>query len=376
MDVCLVIKRRLDELGFEQKDLATAAEVTESYISQLLTRKKLPPAPDRTDIYERMAKFLKLPSDRLSKLAEHQRREELKRNLGDPPAPLFKEVRELILRKCAPAKEKQIRAIFEKQPFGELERFVTQKLLDVIKNVAKEELNSENWLHVVARLTGRRYEQLRVTLLEFLDTDVFNLSPENCISFLEPLIESWDVDLTTFGMEIVLNARIASGDPKRYEFVERGPDQPEVEPGFKEFLNDSSLSGTATMEEIELLKKLRFKGKRPTPLYYYRELQSLRDPLHFRAFMTQTLRKKTLGQSQPEGSVAPMHKYLEANGIEKQLQLNGRKKAIQRWAGSRGNRVDFDIHGMKKIVTGLMAVDPAEGTPPKSPSRKRSKKEV
>ncbi len=274
---------RLDELGFEQKDLATAADVTESYISQLLARKKLPPAPDRTDIYEKMAKFLKLPNDRLSKLADHQRREELKRNLGDPPAPLFKEVRELILRKCAPAKEKQIRAIFEKQPFGELERFVTQKLLDVIKNVAKEELNSENWLHVVARLTGRRYEQLRVTLLEFLDTDVFNLSPENCISFLEPLIESWDVDLTTFGMEIVLNARIASGDPKRYEFVERGPDQPEVEPGFKEFLNDSSLSGTATKEEIELLKKLRFNGKRPTSIYYYRELQSIRDPLHFRA---------------------------------------------------------------------------------------------
>jgi hypothetical protein len=207
----------------------------------------------------------------------------LKRNLGDPPAPLLKEVRELILRKCAPAKERQVRAIFEQQPFGELERFVTQKLLDVIKNVAKQELNSENWLHVVARLTGRSYEQLRVTLLEFLDTDVFNLSPENCISFLDPLIESWDVDLTTFGMEIVLNGRIASGDPKRYEFVERGPDRPEVEQGFKEFLNDSSLSGTATKEEIELLKKLRFNGKRPTSIYYYRELQSIRDPLHFRA---------------------------------------------------------------------------------------------
>ena len=153
----------------------------------------------------------------------------------------------------------------------------------MIKKVAKEELNSENWLHVVARLTGRGYEQLRVTLLEFLDTDVFNLSPENCISFLDPLIESWDVDLTTFGMEIVLNGRIASGDPKRYEFVERGPDQTEVEPGFKEFLNDSSLSGTATKEEMEFLKNLKFNGKRPTSLYYYRELQSLRDPLHFRA---------------------------------------------------------------------------------------------
>src|SRR5712671_7563545 len=180
VDVCLVIKHRLEELGLEQRDLAAAAEVTESYISQLLTRKKLPPAPGRTDIYDKLGKFLKLHSGKLAKLAEHQRKEELKRNLGDPPTPLFKEVRELILRKCAPDKEKQVRAIFEKQRFGELERFVTQKLLDVIKNVAKEELNSENWLHLVARLTGRSYEQMRVTLLEFLDTDVFNLSPENC----------------------------------------------------------------------------------------------------------------------------------------------------------------------------------------------------
>jgi len=283
VDVCLVIKQRLQELGLEQKDLATAAEVTDSYISQLLARKKLPPAPERTDIYEKMAKFLKIPIDRLSKLAELQRREELKRDLNGPPAPLFSEVRGVILRKCVPAKEEQIRVIFEKQPFGELERLVTQKLLDVIKKVAKEELNSENWLHLVARLAGRTYEQMRVTLLEFLDTDVFSLSPENCVSFLDPLIESWDVDLTTFGMEIVLNRRIASGDRKRFEFVEKGPDQPQVEPGFEEFLNDSSLSGTATKEETELLRNLRFNGKRPTSIYYYRELQSLRDPLHFRA---------------------------------------------------------------------------------------------
>jgi DNA-directed RNA polymerase subunit F len=252
-------------------------------VSQLLARKKLPPAPDRTDIYEKMAKFLKLPADRLSKLAELQRREELKRELAGPPAPMFREIRELILRKCVPDKEKQVRAIFEKQPFGELERLVTQKLLDVIKKVAKEELNSEKWLHLVARLAGRSYEQMRVILLEFLDTDVFSLSPGNCVSFVDPLIESWDVDLTSFGMEIVLNRRIASGDPRRFAFVETGPDRPEIEPGFKEFLKDRSLSGTATTEEIELLKKLRFNGKRPTPLYYYRELQSLRDPLHFRA---------------------------------------------------------------------------------------------
>ena len=282
MDACLAIKQRLEKLGLEQRDLAVAVEVTESYISQLLTRKKLPPAPDRTDIYDKMGKFLKLPGGKLAKLAEHQRKEELKKNLADPPKPLFKEVRELILRKCAQAKEKQIRLIFEKQPFGELERLVTQKLLDVIKKVAKEELNSKNWLHLMARLAGQSYEQMRVTLLEFLDTDVFSLSHENCVFFLDPVIESWDVDLATFGMEIILNRRIASADPRRFEFVETGPSQPEVEPGFKEFLTDSSLSGTATKEEMELLRSLRFNGKRPTSIYYYRELQSLRDPLHFR----------------------------------------------------------------------------------------------
>ncbi len=283
MDVCLLIKQRLEELGLEQKDLATAANVTESYVSQLLTRKKTPPAPDQSDIYERMAKLLKLPSSQLSKLADARRKEELKKKLGDPAAPLFKEIRELILRKCSPAEEKQVRAVFEKQPFGELERLVTQKLLDVVKQLAKEELENESWLREAARLGDRSYEQMRVVILEFLETDVFNLSPENCVSFLDPLIESWRIDLTTFGMDIVLNRRLAPAHRKRFEFVETDADHRfEEEPGLEEFFRDPSLSGDATAEEIKFLKRLNLRGKRPTALYYYRELQNLRDPIHFR----------------------------------------------------------------------------------------------
>jgi len=282
VEVRLLIRHRLEELGLEQKDLAAAADVTESYISQLLARKKMPPAPDRTDIYEKMSRLLRLPPGKLSKLAEVQRRDALQKSFSDPPAPLFKEVRELILHKCSPAREGQIRAIFEKQPFGELERLVTQKLLDVVKRVAKEELENENWLYLVARLSGRSYEDMRVILLEFLDTDIFNVSVDNCISFLDPLIESWDIDLASFGMDVVLSRRLAPGHPKKFEFVER-PDQPvEEEPGLKEFLRDPQLSGDAVPDEIEFLRGLRFKGRRPTSLYYYRELQSLRDPLHFR----------------------------------------------------------------------------------------------
>jgi len=282
VDVCLVIKQRLEELDLEQRDLAAAAEVTESYISQLLTRKKTPPAPERTDIYEKMDTFLKLPHGQLSRLAGIQQQHELRKKLSDPPEPLLRDIRELVLRKCRPETHKQVLTIFEQQPFGELERLITQKLLDVAKRVAQEELGSENWLHQVARLSGRSYEQVRVTILEFLDTDVFNLSVDNFISFLDPLIDCWDIDLGTFGMEIILNGRLVPGGPRKIEFVERAADEPQEEPGLTEFLLDRSLSGDLTPEEIRFLRGVRFKGRRPTPLYYYRELQNLRDPLHFR----------------------------------------------------------------------------------------------
>jgi transcriptional regulator with XRE-family HTH domain len=283
MDFRLLIRHRLRELGTEQRNLAAAAQVTESYISQLLRGKKAPPAPERTDIYDKMETFLRLPAGKLATLAHALRTDTLKRKLVDPPPPLFKEVRELILRKCEPTKSQPIRAMVEKEPFGTLERLVTQKLLDVVKRVTKEELDDENWLRLVARLTGRSYKQMRVIVLEFLETDIFNISVENCVTFLDPLIESWDIDLATFGMEIVLNRRLAPGHLKRFGFVELNTSPPvDEEPGLRAFLQDPSLRSDATAEEIEFLRRLKFTRERPTPLYYYRELQNLRDPLHFR----------------------------------------------------------------------------------------------
>jgi transcriptional regulator with XRE-family HTH domain len=117
MDVCSVIKARLEELELGQKDLAAAAEVTESYVSQLLTRKKLPPAPDRTDIYEKFDKALKLSNGELAKLALAQRMDALKRNYEEPRGALLQETRKLILRKCVAARQKDVRSIFERQPF-------------------------------------------------------------------------------------------------------------------------------------------------------------------------------------------------------------------------------------------------------------------
>ena len=38
--------------------------------------------------------------------------------------------------------------------------------------------------------------------------------------------------------------------------------------------------------------------------------------------------------------------------------------------------IDFDLHGLKKFVTSMMVVEPAEGTPPKRSRAKRKKKVV
>jgi hypothetical protein len=85
-------------------------------------------------------------------------------------------------------------------------------------------------------------------------------------------------------MDIILNHRVAPGPPKKFAYVERESETTDKEEaGLTAFLQNASLRRDATPEEIEFLRKLRFKGKRPTALYYYREIQNLRDPLHFQA---------------------------------------------------------------------------------------------
>jgi transcriptional regulator with XRE-family HTH domain len=244
MDVALVIRQRLDELQLDQRDLARAANVTESYVSQLLTRKKAAPAPQRTEIYDRMDRFLKLPPGELARVAEAYLKEERMRRLGIV-APLVPALRTLLLRKCAPAEREAVRAIIERQSFGELERLVAQTLLHVA--------------HVAA--------------------DVLHLTPKQ-LSRLGDAIASWEWDPATFALTI----RTTTGELKHFEYDERangggGGDQ---EKGLVEFLRDPLLSGTTSPEELAFLKSLRFRERRPTALYYYRELQNLRDQLHFR----------------------------------------------------------------------------------------------
>jgi len=77
-----VIKQRLEELGLEQRDLAAAAGGHGVLHFAVADSEKIAPEPGRTDIYDKIGKFLKLPGGKLAKLADHQRKEVLKRKSG------------------------------------------------------------------------------------------------------------------------------------------------------------------------------------------------------------------------------------------------------------------------------------------------------
>lgn len=283
MTFASMVRSRLRALGYEQKDLARAARVTESYVSQLLTRRKAPPRPDRTDIYLEMETFLELERGELGRLAEIERADQIRRKIGQSPEPLFQEFRDLVLRKCVKAKRKTVREVFEQQPFGTLEQLVATSLLEAVQKIARRELESENWIRLAAQVGGKSDQEMRVIVLEFLDRDVFDVSRESCVAFLEPLVESWDIDLNTLRLDMILNRKLVQKPRRRFAFVEIDDGGPGEEPGLTQFLKDGRLSGDATEEEIGLLRKHSFGGRKPTGLYFYRALQNLRDDLHFKA---------------------------------------------------------------------------------------------
>ncbi len=234
MDVSLLIRQKLDELSLDQKDLAIAAGVTESYVSQLLARKKLPPAPARSEIYEKIESFLKFPNGELTRLAELQRLIELKRKAGELPQPLDEHRRDVLLRTCNDSNREDLKRIFEKDAYGEVERLITQTILSQLGH----------------------------------DQDI------------ETGLRSWHLDLKTFTLNLVL-----SSGRKQFHFTEITDDR--IEAGFEQFRRDKSLSGDITKEEFDFLKGLRFRDRRPTAIYYYRALQILRDPLHFKESSSQ-----------------------------------------------------------------------------------------
>jgi transcriptional regulator with XRE-family HTH domain len=279
MDFVLTVRQRLEELALDQRDLASAAEVTESYISQLLSRKKLPPLPNRTDIYDKISGLLGVPREDLARLAALQHHEALDRTWRAEPEPLFGPMRELVLHKCRPARQAAMRAIFEKEAFGHMERLITRTLIESIREQARGHARDEKWLQSITTNSGLTYRKMRVRLIDLLDSDPA-ASVGDFSDFIEPLVRSWDFDEQRF----VLTVQLTPGSTREFRFQEAvKPERSTAEPGLRAFLRDATLSSGATQSEVEFLRGIRFADtQHPTAIFYYRTLQNLRDPLNFK----------------------------------------------------------------------------------------------
>lgn len=283
MDVSELIKSRLADIGQEQKELARAAGVTDSYVSQLLARRKSPPSPRRTSIYRRMDRFLGLPEGRLAELAEAQRLAELRRTLADEPAPLLPHVRQLLLVRVRPAHHALVKGVFATAPFGELERLVAQVIVEVVQKLVRPRLDDDDWLRRLANRSGEPAQGVRALARQLLDIGPLHLSERTCRVVLAPLIAVWDVDLVSLAVQVTPDRRLAGAKTRRFAMAEQARAVEDEEPGYRAFVRDRALSGTASPDELAALRAMRFDGRHPTALYYYRELQSWRDPLHFAA---------------------------------------------------------------------------------------------
>src|SRR5881296_1614259 len=97
--VGLLMRRRLRELKRTPRELAEAVQVPETYIADLLAGRRRPPAPGRTDVYDRMTKFLRLHRNDLPTCARAER----EGDTGGHRRPDVK-VRDLLLALCDPVK--------------------------------------------------------------------------------------------------------------------------------------------------------------------------------------------------------------------------------------------------------------------------------
>jgi len=105
---------------------------------------------------------------------------------------------------CLADRQRTIQRRLNRPDGGEIEHLIVGRLLQVAQGFVNRKLEDEVGLRMAATRDGCTYLEARMRLLEFLDADAESLTPRDCDEFLRPRITSWDLDLDTQTMRIVL----------------------------------------------------------------------------------------------------------------------------------------------------------------------------
>lgn len=196
------MRRRLNELQRTPGELADALEVPESYITDLLAGRRRPPAPGSTDVYDRMTRFLRLRRNELSTTARAERAG-ASREQRRPD----RKVRDLLLALCEPARARTLtRRLADKKGAPALEHLIAQRLLEVAQGFVRRHLEDEVGVRLAASREGCSHSEMRLRLIDFLDVTPDSLTVTDHEVYVRPRIATWDIDLETYAMKIVLRA--------------------------------------------------------------------------------------------------------------------------------------------------------------------------
>ncbi len=166
-----LLRRRLRELKRTPRELAEAVQVTEDYMADLVSGRRRPPAPGRSDLYAPMTKFLRLHRNDLPTCARAERAAAVAAGRPDP------EVCRQVLDLCAPERQRVLQRRLARPEGAELERVIVGRLLLVAQGFVNRKLEDEVGLRMAAVREGCTYLEARMRLLEFLDADAASLTP-------------------------------------------------------------------------------------------------------------------------------------------------------------------------------------------------------
>ncbi len=202
VEVRRLLKKRLKAIEQTAEALAEAAEVPTQYIDDLLAGKRPPPLPGRSDLYDRMASFLKIAPVDIANCATFER--------GDPstvkPRAPKAAIRTALLGLCEPKTAEKLEARRAKQGPAELVGYF-QRVLDVVQRTVRRSLADRMGLRLQARHVGKTYEVARLEVLDFLDTTAATLTIAEVSKFVLPRIAKWDVDLETGVLRVVMQGQ-------------------------------------------------------------------------------------------------------------------------------------------------------------------------
>lgn len=199
-----LIRQRLTELGRTAEELAEAIEVPVDYVNDLLSGKRRPPRPARTDVYERMTPFLRLARNDLATCANAER--EASPVATRPPKPA---VRRMLLALCEPTTAEKLLNGGGKRANGQLAEYC-QRLLDRTQAVVRRMLMDPMALRLAAQRSKATHMAMRMQVLDFLDATPDTLTPSDLTLFIRPWVAAWDVDFETGVLRVIMHGH----DPK------------------------------------------------------------------------------------------------------------------------------------------------------------------